>query len=62
MLTDYFTCYKLNNTFTLLQEVKISPKLNDCQIFIVIKIFGEFKHLCSLISKRKKSYFLMPST
>ena len=31
MLTDYFSCYKLNNKSTPFQEEKNSPKLKDCQ-------------------------------
>ena len=40
MLTDYFSCYKLNNTSTTFHEEKNSPKLKDRHIFNVIKILG----------------------
>ena len=60
MLTNYFSCYKLNKTSTHppFQEEKNSPKLKDCQIFYVIS-FGVLKHWCLLISKRKKVIFLI---
>ena len=51
MLTDYFSCYKLNKTSTPFQEEKNSFKLKICQIFHVIRVLGYTK-----ISKRKKSY------
>ena len=38
MLTDYFTCYKLNNKSIPFQEEKKLPKLIDSNIFSVIKI------------------------
>ena len=40
MLTNYFSCYKLNMTSTPFQEEKNSPKLKDCQIFYVIRVLG----------------------
>ena len=59
MLTDYFSCYKLNNKSTAFLEE------NDCQKttlrlsnFLCNQSFGVFKHWCLLISKRKK-YFLI---
>ena len=39
MLTDYFSCYELNNNQPLFDEEKISPKPQDCQIFIKMKVF-----------------------
>ena len=40
MLTDYFSCYKLNNKSMPFQEEKNSLKIKDCQIFVVIKVLG----------------------
>ena len=40
MLTNYFSCYKLNKTSTPFQEETNSPKLKDCQIFYVIRVLG----------------------
>ena len=40
MLTNNFSCYKLNKTSTLFQEEKNSPKLKNCQIFYVIRVLG----------------------
>ena len=38
MLTDYFSCYKLNKTSNPFHEEKKSPKLKHCQIFYVIRV------------------------
>ena len=38
MLTDYFSCYKLNKTSNPFHEDKNSPKLKDCQIIYVIRV------------------------
>ena len=40
MLTNYFSCYKLNKTSTPFQEEKNSPKLKYCQIVYVIRVLG----------------------
>ena len=40
MLTDYFSCDKLNNRSNPFHEKKNSPKLIDCQIFDVFTVLG----------------------
>ena len=40
MLIDSFSCYKLNNKFTSILQRKNYPKLEDFQIFNVIKVLG----------------------
>ena len=40
MLTDDFSCYKLNNKSNPFEEDKNSPKLKYYQIFIVNQVLG----------------------
>ena len=37
---DFFSCHKISKKYTPIQEDKKSSKLKDCQIFIVIKVWG----------------------
>ena len=39
MLTDYFSCY-IYETYPQKKVHPPSPKLKECQIFIVIKVLG----------------------
>ena len=54
MLTNYFSCYKLNNNSTPFQEEKNSPKFKDCQIFSVIKVLGYSNFGVHKLRKEKK--------
>ena len=61
MLMDYFSSYQLHNKSTHFQEEKNSPKLRDCQIFIVIKVTKKGIQTLVLIyfKKKKKCTFLI---
>ena len=56
MLTDYFSCYKLNNKSTPFQEEKISLKFKDCRSFSVIKVLG-YSALVFINCKKKNIKF-----
>ena len=58
MLTDYFSCYKLDNKSTPFQEEKNSSKFKDCQVFSVIKVLGYSNIGVHLLQKEKKNSIL----
>ena len=58
MLTDYFSCYKLNNKSTPFQEEKNSQKLKDCKIFSVIKVLVYSNNGVNFLQNEKNQYFL----
>ena len=58
MLTDYFSCYKLNNKAISLPQREKLTKLKDCQIFNVIKVLG-IQILVFIKFKFKKIMFFL---
>ena len=59
MLTDAFSCYKLNNNNNNppFQEEKKSSILKDCQIFFVNKVMGFSNFGVYNVEEEKKNIF-----
>ena len=57
MLTNYFSCYKLNKTPTPLRRREKFSQTERLSNFLGNQRFWVLKHWCLLISKRKKVYF-----